>query len=185
MGAAGAAGEDETTTTRERRARLRRAAPEFDSRLHRCLEGELKDLYVAVTRARRKLWVFDDRSVSSSRRRRNGSTAVTTRILRERSDTMYDYLLRRSLVVADESMEVVVGDDGNKGGGAGSTLEAFDEGSTDEEWREQGLTLMLFIVSGKDARVVCNDASVSGLPAKVHCWRRLELTSIFDTTCDS
>ena len=44
---------------------------------------------------------------------------------------------------------------------------------------------MLFIVSGKDARVVCNDASVSGLPAKVHCWRRLELTSIFDTTCDS
>ena len=140
VGAAGAAGEDGTTTTRERRARLRRAAPEFDSRLHRCLEGELKDLYVAVTRARRKLWVFDDRSVSSSRRRRNGSTAVTTRILRERSDTMYDYLLRRSLVVADESMEVVVGDDGNKGGGAGSTLEAFDEGSTDEEWREQGLT---------------------------------------------
>ena len=40
-------------------------------------------------------------------------------------------------------------------------------------------------MSGKDARVVCNDASVSGLPAKVHCWRRLELTSIFDTTCDS
>jgi ATP-dependent exoDNAse (exonuclease V) beta subunit len=104
----------------ERKARLNRAAPTFDSREHRCLEGELKDLYVAFTRARRKLWIFDDRGVNGLRSRRS---------VKDKSDTMYDYFQRRSLVVTDD----VDGD----GGINVEQLESFDEGSTDEEWAEQ------------------------------------------------
>jgi superfamily I DNA/RNA helicase len=32
---------------------------EFDAQKDRCLESELKYLYVAITRARRNLWIFD------------------------------------------------------------------------------------------------------------------------------
>ena len=126
-----------------RLGRSKREAPKFDSRLHRCLEGELKDLYVAITRARRKLWIFDDRGVSAGGKRNNKSA----RQLREQSDTMYDYLVRRNLVVTDDDDQA----EGIHGNGTGHTNldDAFDEGSTDEEWKDQAKRFVSSALSKK------------------------------------
>ena len=104
----------------------------------RLLESELKHLYVALTRARVNVWIFDEGDGSSG----SGGRAAATRNVQAQNleqrgvwarTAAFEYFQRFGLVTMLQTVKTE--DDDGGGGGDGA---AFAHSSTPEEWVERG-----------------------------------------------